>query len=149
MLKLLLTLSYWKVYASSRWQKKLFGSISNFCIPFTSVSTFNLNKPEKANCNPATRSQLCKWTLCSHHKSSYLFRNVVEMNITEAHRDLGHYSSPGSQNMNISLLCDGDDDCFHSSASPDKNYWALLLLVLCVSVVFGNVLVTLYSFIND
>ena len=80
-------------------------------------------------------------------QSSYLFRNVVEMNITEAHRDLGHYSSPGSQNMNISLLCDGDDDCFHSSASPDKNYWALLLLVLCVSVVFGNVLVTLYSFI--
>ena len=64
--KLLLLLSYWKVDASSRWQKKLFGSISNFCIPFTSVSTFNLNKLEKANCNPATRSQLCKWTLFSH-----------------------------------------------------------------------------------
>ena len=25
----------------------------------------------------------------------------------------------------------------------DKNYWALLLLVLCISVVFGNVLVIL------
>ena len=74
-------------------------------------------------------------------QSSYLFRNVLEMNFTGAHRDLGHYSSLGSQNMNTSLLCDEDDDCFHSSASPDKNYWALLLLVLCVSVVFGNVLV--------
>ena len=143
MTKLLLTLSYWKVDASSRWQKKLFGSISNFCIPFTSVSTFNLNKLEKANCNPATRSQLCNLQVDAFQssQSSYIFRNVLEMNFTGAHKDIGHYYFLGSQNMNTSLLCDEDDDCFHSSASPDKNYWALLLLVLCVSVVFGNVLV--------
>ena len=74
-------------------------------------------------------------------QSSYIFRNVLEMNFTGAHKDIGHYYFLGAQNMNTSLLCDEDDDCFHSSASPDKNYWALLLLVLCVSVVFGNVLV--------
>ena len=32
-------------------------------------------------------------------------------------------------------------DCIDEECS--KNYWALLLLVLCISVVFGNVLVIL------
>ena len=43
---------------------------------------------------------------------------------------------------NISLFddCDLDGQCFKHQ---QKNYWALLLLVLCVSVVFGNVLVIL------
>ena len=39
------------------------------------------------------------------------------------------------------------NDSFSSYIDPgffyNKNYWALLLLVLCISVVFGNVLVIL------
>ena len=39
------------------------------------------------------------------------------------------------------------DSCFEDpdlcDPDIDKNYWALLLLVLCISVVFGNVLVIL------
>ena len=43
---------------------------------------------------------------------------------------------------NISLFddCEDSNQCFNHQ---EKNYWALLLLVLCVSVVFGNVLVIL------
>ena len=43
---------------------------------------------------------------------------------------------------NISLFddCEDNSQCFNHQ---EKNYWALLLLVLCVSVVFGNVLVIL------
>ena len=36
-----------------------------------------------------------------------------------------------------------EDDCDEECSSNVTNYWALLLLVLCISVVFGNVLVIL------
>ena len=36
-----------------------------------------------------------------------------------------------------------ENDFTHSSTLYSKNYWALLLLVLCILVVFGNVLVIL------
>ena len=39
-------------------------------------------------------------------------------------------------NLNLTL----DDE---SNSLEKKNYWALLLLLLCVAVVFGNVLVIL------
>ena len=45
---------------------------------------------------------------------------------------------------NISLLEDYSETDFNDEFNPfDKNYWALLLLVLCISCVFGNVLVIL------
>ena len=53
--------------------------------------------------------------------------------------------------INLSTLFTSDDDKlnFTSSLVDDsnslekKNYWALLLLLLCIAVVFGNVLVIL------
>ena len=36
-----------------------------------------------------------------------------------------------------------ENDIINSSSLYSKNYWALLLLVLCILVVFGNVLVIL------
>ena len=36
-----------------------------------------------------------------------------------------------------------EDDSINSSSIYSKNYWALLLLILCILVVFGNVLVIL------
>ena len=41
--------------------------------------------------------------------------------------------------MNISDIKLQDEE----EGEENKNYWALLLLVLCISVVFGNVLVIL------
>ena len=43
---------------------------------------------------------------------------------------------------NITDICSVDPDLCDPMVM-DKNYWALLLLVLCISVVFGNVLVIL------
>ena len=40
------------------------------------------------------------------------------------------------ENLNLTLLRD-------SNSLEKKNYWALLLLLLCIAVVFGNVLVIL------
>ena len=40
------------------------------------------------------------------------------------------------ENLNLTLLHD-------SNSLEKKNYWALLLLLLCIAVVFGNVLVIL------
>ena len=40
-------------------------------------------------------------------------------------------------NLNITSLVDD------SNSLEKKNYWALLLLLLCIAVVFGNVLVIL------
>ena len=45
---------------------------------------------------------------------------------------------------NISLQEDYFESAIDDEFNPfDKNYWALLLLVLCISCVFGNVLVIL------
>ena len=41
-----------------------------------------------------------------------------------------------NENLNITLLGE-------SNSQEKKNYWALLLLLLCIAVVFGNVLVIL------
>ena len=41
-----------------------------------------------------------------------------------------------NENLNITLLGE-------SNPLEKKNYWALLLLLLCIAVVFGNVLVIL------
>ena len=38
---------------------------------------------------------------------------------------------------------DGNNSSLVPDSFYDKNYWALLVLVLCISVVFGNVLVIL------
>ena len=43
---------------------------------------------------------------------------------------------------NFTDVCSVDPELCSDSVT-DKNYWALLLLVLCISVVFGNVLVIL------
>ena len=52
-----------------------------------------------------------------------------------------------SANLAIEILGPNESyegDYFtHSSTLYSKNYWALLLLVLCILVVFGNVLVIL------
>ena len=40
-------------------------------------------------------------------------------------------------NLNLTFLVDD------SNSLEKKNYWALLLLLLCIAVVFGNVLVIL------
>ena len=46
--------------------------------------------------------------------------------------------------QNGDFLLDGNNSSVVSDSSLyDKNYWALLVLVLCISVVFGNVLVIL------
>ena len=42
---------------------------------------------------------------------------------------------------NFTEICSEDPELCDQGV--DKNYWALLLLVLCISVVFGNVLVIL------
>ena len=44
---------------------------------------------------------------------------------------------------NFTDVCSVDPELCSDDAVTDKNYWALLLLVLCISVVFGNVLVIL------
>ena len=53
--------------------------------------------------------------------------------------------------VNLSTLFTSDDDKLNLTSSlvddsnslEKKNYWALLLLLLCIAVVFGNVLVIL------
>ena len=51
--------------------------------------------------------------------------------------------------QNLKFNPDGNDSNYDSNSTLaldsfyNKNYWALLLLVLCISVVFGNVLVIL------
>ena len=53
--------------------------------------------------------------------------------------------------INLSTLFTSDDDKLNltstlvddSNSLEKKNYWALLLLLLCIAVVFGNVLVIL------
>ena len=53
--------------------------------------------------------------------------------------------------VNLSSLFTSDDDKLNLTSSlvddsnslEKKNYWALLLLLLCIAVVFGNVLVIL------
>ena len=53
--------------------------------------------------------------------------------------------------INLSTLFTSDDDKLNLTSSlvddsnslEKKNYWALLLLLLCIAVVFGNVLVIL------
>ena len=44
---------------------------------------------------------------------------------------------------NFTDVCSVDPELCYDDSITDKNYWALLLLVLCISVVFGNVLVIL------
>ena len=43
--------------------------------------------------------------------------------------------------LSSAILC--SQSLVPDSSFYDKNYWALLVLVLCISVVFGNVLVIL------
>ena len=50
--------------------------------------------------------------------------------------------SKTGQNGNF-LLEGNNSSLVPDSSFYDKNYWALLVLVLCISVVFGNVLVIL------
>ena len=45
--------------------------------------------------------------------------------------------------LNNWMINDTTDSLMDPGFFSDKNYWALLLLVLCIIVVFGNVLVIL------
>ena len=59
--------------------------------------------------------------------------------MTGAGGSLINLSSFTSDNDNLNLTSLIDD----SNSLEKKNYWALLLLLLCIAVVFGNVLVIL------
>ena len=74
----------------------------------------------------------------------------VKFNLQTRRMIVWRWSMSGSL-INLSTLFTSDDDKLNLTSSlvddsnslEKKNYWALLLLLLCIAVVFGNVLVIL------